>query len=109
VIYIGARVLDNWARARTPAMYVTQYSRAFRNLISIQHLDTAASARLAAMSSVIFSDAITACLNAKHPRESALGTMIAGTLRVATPAASSFSGTFCNARRLRDSSEAGCL
>jgi hypothetical protein len=43
-----------------------QYSRAFRNLISTQRLDTADSARLAAMSSVIFSDAITACLNAKY-------------------------------------------
>jgi hypothetical protein len=43
-----------------------QYSRALRNLISTQHLDTADSARLAAMTSVVFSDSITACLNAKY-------------------------------------------
>ena len=43
-----------------------QYSRAFRGLIASQGLDTAASARLAAMYSVAASDAGTACMNAKY-------------------------------------------
>ena len=43
-----------------------QYSRAFRALIARQGLDTAASARLAAMYSVAASDAGTACMNAKY-------------------------------------------
>src|SRR5262249_36307864 len=45
---------------------VTQYSGAFRGLIVSQGLNTAASARLAAMYSVVASDAITACMNAKY-------------------------------------------
>jgi hypothetical protein len=44
----------------------SQYSRAFRALIASQGLDTAASARLAAMYSVAASDAGTACMNAKY-------------------------------------------
>jgi hypothetical protein len=44
----------------------SQYSRAFRGLIASQGLDTAASARLAAMYSVAASDAGTACMNAKY-------------------------------------------
>jgi hypothetical protein len=44
----------------------SQYSRAFRGLIVSQGLDTAASARLAAMYSVVASDAGTACMNAKY-------------------------------------------
>jgi hypothetical protein len=43
-----------------------QYSRAFRSLIASQGLDTAAAARLAAMYSVVASDAVTACMNAKY-------------------------------------------
>ena len=43
-----------------------QYSRAFRSLVASQGLGTAASARLAAMYSVAFSDAVTACMNAKY-------------------------------------------
>jgi hypothetical protein len=43
-----------------------QYSRAFRGLLATQGLDTAASARLAAMYSVAASDAGTACMNAKY-------------------------------------------
>jgi hypothetical protein len=43
-----------------------QYSRAFRALVVSQGLDTAASARLAAMYSVAASDAGTACMNAKY-------------------------------------------
>jgi hypothetical protein len=43
-----------------------QYSRALRGLIASQGLDIADSARLAAMTSVAASDAITACFNAKY-------------------------------------------
>jgi hypothetical protein len=43
-----------------------QYSRAFRGLIVSQGLDTAASARLGAMSSVALSDSVTACFSAKY-------------------------------------------
>jgi hypothetical protein len=43
-----------------------QYSRAFRSLVTSQQLSTAAAARLAAMYSVSFSDAVTACMNAKY-------------------------------------------
>ena len=45
---------------------VVLYSGAFRQLIVSQGLNTAASARLAAMYSVVASDAITACMNAKY-------------------------------------------
>jgi hypothetical protein len=45
---------------------VAQYSGAFRKLIVSQGLSTAESARLAAMYSVVASDAITACMNAKY-------------------------------------------
>jgi len=45
---------------------VVQYSTMFRQLIVTQRLNTAASARLAAMYSVVASDAITACMNAKY-------------------------------------------
>ena len=45
---------------------VVQYSGAFRQLIASQGLNTAESARLAAMYSVVASDAITACMNAKY-------------------------------------------
>ena len=43
-----------------------QYSRAFRALIVSQGLDTVEAARLAAMYSVVASDAGTACMNAKY-------------------------------------------
>jgi hypothetical protein len=43
-----------------------QYSRAFRGLIASQHLNTAESARLGAMYSVVASDSVTACMNAKY-------------------------------------------
>jgi len=43
-----------------------QYSRAFRGLITSEHLNTAESARLGAMYSVAASDSITACMNAKY-------------------------------------------
>ena len=43
-----------------------QYSRAMRGLMSTEGLDTAHSARLAAMGSVSLSDAVTACFNAKY-------------------------------------------
>ena len=43
-----------------------QYSRAFRGLVASQGLSTADAARLAAMYSVIASDAVTACMNAKY-------------------------------------------
>jgi hypothetical protein len=43
-----------------------QYSRAFRSLITSEHLNTAESARLGAMYSVAASDSITACMNAKY-------------------------------------------
>jgi len=43
-----------------------QYSRAFRTLVGTQRLGTAAAARLAAMYSVVASDAVTACMNAKY-------------------------------------------
>jgi hypothetical protein len=45
---------------------VTQWSGAFRGLVVSHKLNTAASARLAAMYSVAASDAITACMNAKY-------------------------------------------
>jgi hypothetical protein len=44
----------------------SQYSRSFRALVASQGLDTAASARLAAMYSVAASDSGTACMNAKY-------------------------------------------
>jgi hypothetical protein len=43
-----------------------QYSRAFRDLVRTQHLDTSESARLAIMSNVVFADSIAACMNAKY-------------------------------------------
>jgi hypothetical protein len=43
-----------------------QYSRAFRGLIASEHLNTAESARLGAMYSVVASDSVTACMNAKY-------------------------------------------
>jgi hypothetical protein len=43
-----------------------QYSRAMRGLMSSEGLDTAHSARLAAMGSVALSDSIAACFNAKY-------------------------------------------
>src|SRR5262249_47652514 len=43
-----------------------QYSRAFRRLVTSEHLNTAESARLAAMYSVVASDSVTACMNAKY-------------------------------------------
>jgi len=43
-----------------------QYSRAFRGLITSEHLNTAESARLGAMYSVAASDSVTACMNAKY-------------------------------------------
>jgi hypothetical protein len=43
-----------------------QYSRAFRGLIASEHLTTAESARLGAMYSVVASDSVTACMNAKY-------------------------------------------
>jgi hypothetical protein len=43
-----------------------QYSRAFRDLVTTQHLKTADAARLDAMSNVIFADSVVACMNAKY-------------------------------------------
>jgi len=43
-----------------------QYSAAFRRLVASQQLDTAEAARLGAMSSVVMSDAVTACFNGKY-------------------------------------------
>ena len=43
-----------------------QYSRAFRGLIASQQLTTAEAARLGAMYSVVASDSVTACMNAKY-------------------------------------------
>jgi hypothetical protein len=43
-----------------------QYSRAFRDLVTTQHLDTSDAARLDAMSNVIFADSVVACMNAKY-------------------------------------------
>lgn len=43
-----------------------QYSRAFRGLIASENLNTAESARLGAMYSVVASDSVTACMNAKY-------------------------------------------
>lgn len=43
-----------------------QYSRALRGLVESQGLDTAAAARLGAMSFVALADSATACMNAKY-------------------------------------------
>jgi len=43
-----------------------QYSRALRGLVESQRLDTAAAARLGAMSFVALADSATACMNAKY-------------------------------------------
>jgi len=45
---------------------MSQYSRAFRELVRTQALDTADSARLEAMSNVVLADTIAACMNAKY-------------------------------------------
>jgi len=45
---------------------MAQYSRAFRYLVSTQHLSSSEAARLAAMSNVIFADSLAACFNAKY-------------------------------------------
>ena len=44
----------------------TPYSAAFRGLVARQGRDTAAAARLGAMSSVALSDSVTACFSAKY-------------------------------------------
>jgi hypothetical protein len=45
---------------------MAQYSRAFRELVRTQALDTDDSARLEAMSNVVFADSVVACMNAKY-------------------------------------------
>ena len=45
---------------------MAQYSRAFRELLRTQALDTDDSARLEAMSNVVFADSVVACMNAKY-------------------------------------------